>query len=161
MNLVSEKAQAVGNIPSGLFIVCAHDSKTQTTDGFLASWIQQVSFNPLLISLCIKPGRPAYELITSGNPFSINIVGEHDQTYLKHFWKGYNPDENPFTEISHQLIDNEYVVLNQAKSSVVCKLSQKYEPGDHTLVVAEVIHSYLSEEKGKPSVHLRKSGLDY
>ena len=50
-----EKALAVGHISSGLFIV-ATKNKDDLIDGYLASWVQQVSFSPLLISLAIKPG---------------------------------------------------------------------------------------------------------
>ena len=46
---MSDKAQAVGHIPSGLFIVTTTDGGKK--DGYLASWVQQVSFEPLVLSL--------------------------------------------------------------------------------------------------------------
>ena len=97
--LQSDKAAAVGHVPSGLFIVAVSDPQSKTTDGYLASWIQQVSFNPMIVALAIKPGRPAYELIKAGKTFAINVVGDHDKNYLKHFWKGYDPNNNPFHEV--------------------------------------------------------------
>lgn len=54
-----EKALAVGHIPSGLFVVAIKDGENK--DGYLASWVQQVSFKPLLVSLAISPSRPGYE----------------------------------------------------------------------------------------------------
>ena len=51
-----QKAQSVGDIPSGLYIVCSQN-KDEHKDGYLASWVQQASFKPLLISLstvCFK-----------------------------------------------------------------------------------------------------------
>ena len=155
------KAQAVGHIPSGLFIICSVDEGTKRMDGFLGSWVQQVSFDPLLISLCIKPGRPAYEHIKSGNPFSINIVGEHDKSYLKHFWKGYDPQTNPFSEIAHSVTEEGALIIDGAKSAMVCKLTSISKPGDHEVVIAEVVSSQVADEKAKPIVHIRKSGLDY
>jgi flavin reductase (DIM6/NTAB) family NADH-FMN oxidoreductase RutF len=155
-----KKAVAVGHIPSGLFIICAHDNETGQTDGFLGSWVQQISFDPLMISLCIKPGRPAADHILKGRRFSINVVGEHDRTYLKHFWSGYDPEKNPFAEIDHRLED-QLVYLSGAKSIITCELSQELKPGDHHLVIAKVIDSFVNEEQAKPMVHIRKSGLDY
>lgn len=155
------KATAVGHIPSGLFIVTVQDQDKNIIDGYLASWIQQVSFSPLLLSLAIKPGRPAYDLIQSGKVFSINIVGDHDKTYLKHFWKGYDPANNPFKDIPYTTGTHGGVLINGAKSVIECKMVSSSRPGDHELMIAEVMNSYVQNDEAKPMVHIRKSGLDY
>lgn len=159
--LHSGVATAVGHIPSGLFIVTVMEPETKKIDGYLASWIQQVSFNPLLISLAIKPGRPAYDLIKSGKVFAVNVVGEHDKTYLRHFWKGYDPNSNPFNELNHTIAPHGGVVLLQAKSAMECQLVSSSQPGDHEIVIAKVISSAHMEEGSKPMVHVRKTGTDY
>ena len=159
--LQSETAVPVGHIPSGLFIVAVKDEIHGTIDGYLASWIQQVSFNPLIISLASKSGRPAYDLIKAGKVFCVNIVGEHDKTYLKHFWKGYDPHQNPFNEMSYELGERGGVVLKQAKSALECKLISSVQPGDHEVLFAEVISSCVLNEEAKPLVHIRKSGAGY
>jgi len=79
--LCSEINIPVGHIPSGLFIVSVRDPISQIIDGYLASWVQQVSFDPILIALAVKSGRPAYNLIKSGQVFCINIIGEHDKPF--------------------------------------------------------------------------------
>lgn len=159
--LQSGKADAVGLIPSGLFIVAVCDPKTQTMDGYLASFVQQISFNPLKVALAIKPGRPAYDLIKAGNPFAINIIGDHDKSYLKHFWKGYDPVSNPFTELPHHIGDFKGLILNQAKAAIECVMTESYVPGDHVVIIAEVLSSHLMDSESKPMVHIRKSGADY
>lgn len=157
----SAVATSVGHIPSGLFIVVVRDQDGKTIDGYLASWVQQVSFDPLMISLAIKPGRPAYDLIKAGMTFSLNIVGEHDKSFLKHFWKGYDPAQNPFSELPHQLGHNGGVILNQAKSAMECRLVSSAIPGDHEVVFAHVLSSYSMAEEARPMVHIRKSGDNY
>ncbi len=159
--LHSNSATSVGHIPSGLFIVAVEDAQSNTIDGYLASWVQQVSFNPMIVSLAIKPGRPAYDLIKSGKPFAINIIGDHDKSYLKHFWKGYDPASNPFNELPHVRGENGGVILNQAKSAIECRLLSSVKPGDHDIVFAEVLSSHVMNEEAKPLVHIRKSGADY
>lgn len=156
-----EQAQAVGHIPSGLFIVTAKHGDSEIIDGYLGSWIQQVSFEPLLVSLCVKEGRPAYDAILNGDLFTINVVGEHDKSFLKHFWSGYDPEKDVFAEIDHEVTENGAVLLKQAKSSIVCRLKEWNKPGDHVVVIAEVLDSVVYEDESKPMVHIRKSGLDY
>lgn len=159
--LHSNIATSVGHIPSGLFIVAVQDEATNSIDGYLASFVQQVSFNPLIVALAIKPGRPAYDLIKSGKTFAINTVGDHDKSYLKHFWKGYDPTQNPFSELPHQSGQNGGVILEQAKSAFECQLVESVKPGDHDIVFAKVLSSYVMNEESKPLVHVRKSGADY
>lgn len=154
-----DKAQAVGHIPSGLFIVSSQ--KEDVRDGYLASWIQQVSFEPLLVAIAIKPGRPAYDLIKEKNTFCINVVGDHDKNYLKHFWKGYDPNNNPWDQLDSKIGENGGLILESAKSSIECKMVDCYSPGDHEIVIAEVLASYIHQEQAKPATHIRKSGKDY
>jgi len=156
-----EALRAVGHIPSGLYIVVVEDRDSGVIDGFLGSWIQQISFIPPLVTMGMKPGRPAYDLISKGVPFSINIVGEHDKSFLKHFWKGYDPAENPFKELGLQRFESGTVFLNQAKSALECQLVSSSKPGDHDLVVAEVLASFIISEEAKSMVHLRKTGASY
>lgn len=159
--MLCAKEVAVGHIPSGLFIVVVKDQNSQIIDGYLASWVQQVSFTPMMISIAIKPGRPAYDLIKKGNVFSINVVGEHEKSFLKYFWKGYDPENNPFNELKTIISELGSVILLDAKSTMECKMIGSYVPGDHEVIFAEVVASHVHEESTKPLVHLRKSGANY
>jgi len=159
MSLTKDETRGVGQIPSGLFIVCAR--RDDVIDGYLASFVQQVSFDPLLLALAVRPGRPAYDLIKGGVTFSINVVGEHDKSFLRHFWSGYDPAANPFAEIPHRIEDDGTVTLAGAKAVIEVRLFDSVQPGDHEVVFAEVLGSQVLEEDAKPLVHLRKSGLDY
>lgn len=154
-----ESAKAVGHIPSGLFVVCSKEGSAFT--GYLASWVQQVSFRPLVVAMAIRPDRPGYKSIVAGEFFSINIVGEHEMGYLKHFWSGYDPANPPFKEIEHEISPNGNMLFKKAKSTLECKMLSKQTPGDHEVVFAEVVASYTHSEEAKPKVHIRKSGLDY
>src|SRR5690606_6556790 len=132
--LLSDKALAVGHIPSGRFIGSVQDTSGNTVDGCRARWVQRVAFAPLGSSLSIQPGRPAYDLIKAGHVFALNIVGDHDKTFLKHFWRGYDPAKNPFDELPHKVGTNGGIILDQAKSAIECKMISSVTPGDHEVV---------------------------
>jgi flavin reductase (DIM6/NTAB) family NADH-FMN oxidoreductase RutF len=156
-----EIAKAVGHIPSGLFIVSSNNGSV--SDGYLASWVQQVSFNPLVIAFAISDSRPGYDVIKSGKPFAVNVVGDHNMNYLKHFWRGYSPEDNPFSnkEIRHKVLESGATIIEEAKSSIECEFISSEKPGDHEIIFARVLNSYIHDEEAKPKVHIRKSGLDY
>ena len=154
-----DKAQAVGHIPSGLFVVCTKDGEQK--DGYLASWVQQISFSPLMIAVACKKGRAGYEQIISGKTFTLNVVGEKNTNFMKHFWSGYTAEDNPFSKLDHDISENEGIILKDAKSCIECKMVSVQEPGDHDIVFAEVIASYVLDEESPVKTHIRKSGLDY
>ncbi len=157
----TDRGQAVGHIPSGLFIVCARDDKTKKIDGYLASWVQQVSFEPLMISLAVKPGRPAYDHIMNGEIFTVNVVGEHDDSFVRHFWSGYDPEKNPFDRLAVKEGKAGGILLEAAKSAIECRMRKSIKPGDHEVVMADVLNSYIMSNDSKPLVHVRSSGMDY
>ena len=150
-------ARALGHIPAGLFIVTALEGEKK--DGYLASWVQQASFDPLLISLALKEGRPCYGPIAAGGIFAVNVVGEHETDYLKHFWKGYR--ESPFDKIPHKITHEGALLIQGAKSAMVCRAHSFASPGDHKIVFARVLQSHVMDEVARVKVHLRKSGLTY
>src|SRR3954463_16491360 len=84
-------AAAVGRIPSGLFVVTARNGSAET--GMLASWVQQCSFEPLQVSVAIRPGRPLVAWLTPGAAFTVNVLERGQTDLLVHFGKGFRIDE--------------------------------------------------------------------
>ncbi|MBT4793233.1 MAG: flavin reductase family protein [Halobacteriovoraceae bacterium] len=156
-DIKEEVALALGHIPTGLFVISSITDNIP--DAYLASWMQQISFEPLLISFAIKKDRPGYNGVISGNPFTINIVAEESSQYMRHFWSGY--EKNPFSEIKHTISKNGGLIITEALSTIECKFISKSSPGDHEIIVAEVFASYVNNESFTPKVHTRKSGLKY
>ena len=157
--MTPEDTFTVGKIPSGLFIVIASDENH--TDGFLGSFVQQVSMDPLRIALAIKPGRPAYDLIKAGNLFSVNVVGTHDKSYMKHFWSGYNPDDQPWDKFDNHRSESGAAIVSGALGAMECKMHTTVNAGDHELIIADVVICHTLAEDGKPMVHIRPHGLKY
>ena len=154
---MSDIAMAVGHIPAGLFIVTTVEGDKK--DGLLASWIQQASFDPLIISLAIKNRRVCYPFISQGGIFTVNIVGDGRADYLKHFWKGY--DTSPFENIDHEITQEKGLVIKDARSAMVCRKVSQVRPGDHEIIFAEVLNSYVFNSSATSKVHMRKTGLTY
>ena len=65
---------ALGRIPSGCSIITARSASGRT--GMLASWVQQCSFEPLMITTAVKKDRPVQKLIDESGAFVVNLLGE-------------------------------------------------------------------------------------
>ena len=148
---------AVGHIPGGLFVVTAVEGGAKL--GYLASWVQQASFDPPLVSLAVKEGRPGHAHIMGGGVFAVNVVGTRESGLLKSFWKGHG--DPSFEGIPHEVTGDGALVLKDAKSAMVCRLASSVRPGDHDVVFARVLSSVVLDDEARPKVHIRRSGAEY
>lgn len=148
---------AVGMIPSGCSILTVADGDRRT--GMLVSWVQQVSFEPPAVSVCVKRGRPAEDLIDAAGRFVLNIVGENPTPMFKHFGKGFGLDEDAFEGVDVASSDHG-PVLTACVGQLGCRVTDKVSTGDHDLYVATV-EAAAATPNARPYVHLRKSGLAY
>src|SRR4051812_26637484 len=88
-------AAALGRVPSGLFVLTVRQGEQET--GMLASWVQQCSFEPPQVSVAVQRGRFAHGLLGDGAAFVVNVLAAGQTDLLKHFGKGFGPDEPAFT----------------------------------------------------------------
>ena len=150
-------APPVGRIPSGCSILTVKDNDRHTA--VLVSWVQQASFEPLQLTVCVKQGRYSGELIDAAGKFLLNIVGEDPGPMFKQFGKGFGPDDKPFEGVDHE--DTEYgAKLNGGIGFIGCTVNKKIPAGDHDIYLADVTAGD-GDATPNPYVHLRKSGKSY
>lgn len=152
---------ALGKIPSGLAIVTAQQGTDRT--GFLASWFQQVSFEPPLVMVCVKAGRPVESLIKGSGHFALNLLAEGDFASLKRYGKGFEPGQDPWDGTPEELLDGQLApVFANGFAYLVLKHTRTLDGGgDHLIHLGEVIGGRLQNAEAKPYIHLRKDGFGY
>ncbi len=148
-----------GKIPSGLFIITVTEGEVR--EGFLASWVQQASFEPLMISMAMKPDRPMLERILKVGRFGVNIVGHHNNGVMKPFWGMLKPGEDPFTGLDYEISPRGTLLLTDAMAILECEVRITSQPGDHVIVFGEVVESRLFQPEDKPMTHIRKTAASY
>src|ERR1700759_1717080 len=90
----SKVAVLLGAIPSGLFIVTIRHGTDR--GAFLASWIQQSSFDPPMITMSMGKDRPIGHWFKPNALFGVHLLSEHHKKLLKHFGKPPESPENIF-----------------------------------------------------------------
>src|SRR5438270_5423709 len=88
-------AAALGRVPSGMFILTARHGEAET--GMLASWVQQCSFEPPLLSVAIRRGREVTGWLTPGASFTLNVLDDAQTDMVAHFGRGFDPGQPAFT----------------------------------------------------------------
>ena len=153
-----ELIAALGRVPSGIYILTIGEGEQAT--GMLASWVQQAGFEPPQVSVALKAGRPINERIELGEPFAVNVVGEGQFQFLKHFGKGFAPGEPAFEGIELAATQSGPPALAEALGVLECRATGGVDAGDHRLIVAEVTAGRLQHDLA-PMTHARKRGDHY
>ena len=153
-------AAALGRIPSGLFILTVANQTIET--GMLASWVQQCSFVPPMITFVIQRGRAIADLLTNDSPFTLNILEAAQTDMIAHFGKGFSLKDDAFAKLDVQRDPRKQCgpVLTEALAYLQGKVLQRLPAGDHELFLAEVTAGALLDD-GQPMVHIRKNGMHY
>jgi flavin reductase (DIM6/NTAB) family NADH-FMN oxidoreductase RutF len=151
--------EALGRVPTGLFIVTAENAGQRA--GFLASWVCQAGFSPPAVSVGIKQDRPIMRQLERGAHFAVNILGKEDNKLMAHFARGFDIGADPFEGANVARTEAGTPYLPDALGYLECRLLRVLEPStEHNLVVGEVIGGGMQRE-GDPRVHIRKSGANY
>ncbi|MDX2084472.1 MAG: flavin reductase family protein [Candidatus Melainabacteria bacterium] len=149
---------ALGRVVSGVYVVTAASNGQQA--GMIASWIQQVGFEPPMISMAIRPDRPLYALLQQSGRFVVHVVAKSNTELMKAFGKA---TDEPFTSLNVQ--ETAYgPLLTDAVAALSCQVLEVVSPaqGDHHLVLATVAEGHpLNHSQLEPMVHLRASGFHY
>lgn len=150
--------KSLGRIPSGVAILTTQHGKDR--GAMLASWFQQCSFDPPMVSVAMKKGRSAETVLEASEKFVLNILHTNQKDVLAHFGKGFSPGEDPFAGVETETAQTGLPVLKHSLCFLECQVRHIYEAGDHRLFVGEILNGGM-EEDGAPMVHLRRNGFNY
>lgn len=153
----SALAKALALVPSGCSIITSGSVESGT--GMLASWVQQAAFDPPLVTVSIKAGRPIQTHIDATSRFVLNVLGEDPGPMFKHFGAGFEPGAPAFDGLD--VAENQWgVQLSGVAGTLSCEVQSQLAASDHIVYLAKVCDSSATEG-AKPYVHIRKSGLSY
>jgi flavin reductase (DIM6/NTAB) family NADH-FMN oxidoreductase RutF len=150
---------ALGRVPSGIYILTIGAGRRAT--GMLASWVMQAGFEPPMVSVAVKHGRYVGDWIAAGQPFVLNLVGESQTKLMKHFSRGFEPDEPAFEGLVITHCPRGVPILSEALGHLECEPVRHVDSGDHRVFLANVVRGRLFDAAGRPMVHVRKSGANY
>ncbi|MBL6721792.1 MAG: flavin reductase family protein [Planctomycetes bacterium] len=154
----SPLARALGRIPCGLFL-----ATVETPDGpvgFVASFVQQVGFEPPTVALAVGKARGPLEALRSSGRFALSVLDKPSSGIMGGFFKPLPEGQTPFDGHELHRTGSGSTVFASALAWLDCTVSGEHETGDHVVVFGVVTEGVLQRE-GDPSVHLRSNGLGY
>lgn len=159
-SLGADLDKALGKISGGLYIITA--KKGDVSSAMLASWVSQVSFKPLGISIAVAKDRAIESLMQVGDRFVLNVLEEGKyQSLMKHFLKRFAPGADRFESIKTQPAQDGTPILTDALAYMECEVASRMDGGDHWIVYSTVDAGRVSKPDALTAVHHRKVGNHY
>lgn len=152
----------LGRTPSGVYILTARNAAGQET-GALVSWVQQASFSPPMVTVAVNQKRYLRDWLATSPEMILNLVGESQKQFLKHFGAGFAPDEPAFSGLNITRSASGLPILADAMGHLAGVVRSQLETGDHVIYAVEIIGGGYGEGflESRPMVHIRKSGFNY
>jgi flavin reductase (DIM6/NTAB) family NADH-FMN oxidoreductase RutF len=149
----------LGRVPSGIFVLTVGTGNRAT--GMLSSWVMQAGFEPPMVSVAVKLGRHVCDWLSAGEPFVLNLVGESQSSFLKHFAKGFAPGEAAFDGLDITHCARGVPILKDALGYMECEPVRHVDSSDHRIFLAKVVRGKMQDAETGPMIHVRKSGAKY
>jgi flavin reductase (DIM6/NTAB) family NADH-FMN oxidoreductase RutF len=156
---LSPTAQALGRIPSGLFVVTARDEEG-VEGAFLASWVMQAGFDPPSLTVAVGRDRALRGLFEVGAPLAVSVVGAAERSQLGPYYRGVEPGPEALETFDVDRTPAGLAVIRGCLAWLECRVTDTLESGDHVILLAEV-HQARAGNSEEPAVHTRSNGLSY
>ena len=152
--------QALGRVSSGFYVVTVSHKGAETA--MLASWVQQASFEPPMLTVAVAKERGIHPMLDAGAKIVVQPLAAGDKAPLVHFGKGFKPGENAFEGVEVDRALASAPVLKGAIAWMECELRGHTDGGgDHTVYLFEVKAGGVLHEDAEPAVHTRHTSQHY
>jgi flavin reductase (DIM6/NTAB) family NADH-FMN oxidoreductase RutF len=156
---ISGLGQALGRIPSGLYILTVRHGDRST--GMLASWVQQAGFDPPMLTAAIRRDRHVADWVAESGRFALSQLAVGSKALIRHFGRGFERDAPAFEGIELRDDAKGGPVLAGAMAFLDAEVAGELATGDHRIFVAKVTDGALLRPDAEPLVHVRANGFHY
>jgi len=111
-----------------------------------ASWITQLSMEPVLIGVAVDNKAVTHRLITEGGSYTVNLWSPEDTKTFVKFSKPATRDGNTLNGRSVQLAGSGAPIFDEAIAWMDLKVQQTINFGTHTLFVGEIIGAEVRDD---------------
>ena len=139
----------IGRFATGVTVVTLHDGEQAI--GMTANAVSSLSLDPLLILFCVDKGASAYAALERADAFAVNILALEQRDVSGFFaTSGRGDDGDAMGGFPHRAGETGAPLLDGTLGWFDCRPWARYEGGDHTIVVGEVVDFALAQPDGDP-----------
>ncbi len=126
------------------------------------AWAMPTSINPPLVAISVAPKRHSHALIEETKEFVVNIPTTSMLKETLFCGRRSGRDYDKFKETGLTPVRARKVkppVIKECAAHLECKLYTRFETGDHTVFVGEVVAAYADRQMFKDKYELRRAKM--
>lgn len=134
-------------IPNALALIGSGAGEER--NGMTASWITQLSMDPVLIGVGVDKEAVTHRLIADGGSFTVNLWDAADTRVFVKFSK---PAADDGATLNGRPVRNATTgapVFDEALAWMDCELRHQLDLGTHTLFVGEVVDAAIKDDDAR------------
>jgi flavin reductase (DIM6/NTAB) family NADH-FMN oxidoreductase RutF len=130
-------------IPNALALIGS--ASGEEWNGMTASWITQLSMEPVIIGVGIDNSAVTHRLISEGGSFSVNLWPADDTSPFVKFSKPAERDGNTLNGRPVFIATTGAPVFEEAIAWMDCEVRQAINMGTHTLFLGEIVDAAVDD----------------
>jgi flavin reductase (DIM6/NTAB) family NADH-FMN oxidoreductase RutF len=146
-------------IPYGVYVITT-GAESKMAGAFTASWLMQVSFEPLLLALAVDKTSHSQALLAEHGVFAVNFLGQRQTPLAARLGTPHRINPHKFNGVAWHTGVTGAPLLNEAMAHLECQVSSSLDPGgDHVILIGKVIAGGVQHREA--TLTLERSGLRY
>ncbi|HET8740949.1 MAG TPA: flavin reductase family protein [Acidimicrobiia bacterium] len=145
-------------IPNALVLIGS--ASGEEWNGMTASWVTQLSMEPVLIGVGVDNKALTHRLISEGGSFTVNLWSADDTRPFVKFSKPAVREGNTLNGRPVKLATTGAPVFEEAIAWMDCAVRQSHDLGTHTLFLGEIVDAAINDHE-KRAAALSDTRLKY
>jgi flavin reductase (DIM6/NTAB) family NADH-FMN oxidoreductase RutF len=131
-------------IPNALVLVGS--ASGEEWNGMTASWVTQLSMEPVLVGVGIDNKSLTHRLITEGGSFTVNLWSSQDTRPFVKFSKPAERDGDTLNGRTVHTATTGAPVFDEAIAWMDCEVRRSVDLGTHTLFIGEIVDAGIRDD---------------
>lgn len=138
-----ELRRVMGHFATGVTVITTMD-RSGNPFGLTANAFTSLSLDPPLVLVCIDKGVQCYPYFEESGLFAVNLLSENQEELSRRFaTKGIEK----FSGVKWHKGKQGVALLDGAIGHIECRIVNRYDGGDHTIYVGEVVRTSASGDR--------------
>ena len=134
-------------IPNALALIGSRAGEER--NAMTASWITQLSMEPVLLGVSVDNAAVTHRLITDGGSFTINLWNAEDTRVFVKFSKPAIYEDGTLNGRPIREAATGAPVFDEAIAWIDCEVRQSLNLGTHTLFVGEMVDGAINDDDAR------------
>ncbi|MGR9053980.1 MAG: flavin reductase family protein [Gammaproteobacteria bacterium] len=143
----------------GVYVIGVHDG--QQRNAFTASWVMQISFDPILLAVAVNPKNYSYEMLKASGMCTVNVLSDQQVKIADRFGNSFRDMPDKMEGFAWHSDPGRPPILEESLAYFDCNVRKwvPFDTGSHKLAICDVASAKQLND-GTPMLYTQTGTLD-